>query len=103
MQQIDAVDATTASWQTVATYVLTVCQERDKASIYSYLQVATDLVEPTRRLVAEMNSDDSFTIVAAGDAFPCAAPAQRLLSTTPSTGAISMATSALLKALGMRK
>jgi hypothetical protein len=26
MQQTDAVDATTASWQTVATYVLTVCQ-----------------------------------------------------------------------------
>jgi hypothetical protein len=103
MQQIDAVDATMASWQTVVTYVLTVCHERDKTSIYSYLQVAADLAEPTRRLIAEMNSDDSFTIIAEGDVFPGGAPAPRLLSPAPPPGAISMATDAILAALGMRR
>jgi hypothetical protein len=103
MQQIDAVDATMASWQTVVTYVLTVCQERDKASIYSYLQVAADLVEPTRRLIVEMNGDDCFTIIAESDAFPGAAPAPRHLLPAPPPGAISMATDAILAAMGMRR
>jgi hypothetical protein len=102
MQQIDAVDATRSSWETVATYVLTVCQERDKASTYSYLQVAADLVEPTKRLIADMNSDDAFTIVAEGDEFPGSSPAPRPLSPAHPPAALSMATSTILKALGIR-
>ncbi|MBU1312548.1 MAG: hypothetical protein KJ947_21665 [Alphaproteobacteria bacterium] len=103
MQQVDAVDARRSSWETVASYVLTVCQERDKASTYSYLQVAADLVEPTKRLIADMNGDDSFTIVAEGDDFPGSSPAPRSLSPAHRPGALSMATGAILKALGIRR
>lgn len=101
MQQIDAVDATGCSWETVATYVLTVCQERDKASTYSYLRVAADLVEPTKRLIADMNGDDSFTIVEEGDDFPGSSPAPRSLSPAHPPGALSTATGAIRKALGL--
>ncbi|MDY6962363.1 MAG: hypothetical protein SV862_10760 [Pseudomonadota bacterium] len=101
MQQIDAVDATRSSWETVAAYVLTVCQERDKASLYSYLQVAADLVEPTKRLIADMNGDDSFTIVEEGDDFPGSSPAPRPLSPDHPPGALSVARGAILKALGV--
>lgn len=89
MQQIDAVDATRSSWETIATYILTICQERDKAAVYSYLQVAADLVEPTRRLIAEMDSDDAFTIVHEGDAFPGSSPAPRALSPARPEEAVS--------------
>lgn len=103
MQRIEAVDASTAQWEVVAAYVLGRAQKASRFPTYSYLKVPKDLLQPTKRLIVDMNAEDCFTIIPATEDFPATSPPPRILSAREGPRSVRMATRAILAVLGLRR
>tara|TARA_R110000765_G_scaffold346632_1_gene436763 strand:- start:413 stop:742 length:330 start_codon:yes stop_codon:yes gene_type:complete len=103
MQRIEAVDASNAQWQVVAAYVLALAQKEGRSPTYSYLKVPEDLLQPTRKLIADMNCDDCFSVIPSTKDFPGSAPPPQTLSAKRGPRSVRMATRAILAVLGLRR